>query len=271
MDKNVFEFAHYRPYLAARLEAKGARGHKTQIATAMSVQPTYISQVLQESAHLSLEQAEAANNFLNHTAQESHFFMLLLQKDRAGTKTLREYFKKQLDEILKSRMVLIERLGKSQQLAEKDRSWYYSSWVPSAVHIATTVPTLRTIELISTALQMPSEKVLEALERLEEMGLVRKEGFEFYPGLQEIRLGKDSHYILKHHTNWRLKAMQSLELEKIQELHYSGVVSLSKGDVDRIKDRLLEVIKDSIEIVKGSKEEELFCLNLDFFSLLKQE
>lgn len=270
MEKNIFEYAHYRTYLKARLEATGARGHKAQIAAAMGVQPTYISQVLQESAHLSLEQAEAANSFFNHTVHESHFFMLLLQKDRAGTKTLREYFKKQLDDVLKSRMVLTERLGKSQQLAEKDRSWYYSSWIPSAVHIATTIPTLRDVETISEALQLPSEKTLETLDRLEGLGLVRKEGFKFLPGLQEIRLGNDSHHILKHHTNWRLQAMQSLERERIQEIHYSGVVSLSKSDVNRIKDRLLEVIKDSIEIVKESKEEELYCLSLDFFSLLRQ-
>jgi uncharacterized protein (TIGR02147 family) len=271
VDKNIFAYAHYRPYLKARLEVTGARGHKTQIAATMSVQPTYISQVLQENAHLSLEQAEAANLFFKHTAQESHFFMLLLQKDRAGTKTLREYFRKQLDEVLKSRMILTERLGNSQQLQEKDRSWYYSSWIPSTVHIATTLPTLRDVDAIAEALQLSSEKTLETLDRLESLGLVRKEGFKFLPGLQEIRLGNDSHHILKHHTNWRLKAMQSLELERIQELHYSGVVSLSKSDVNRIKDRLLEVIKDSIEIVRESKEEELFCLSLDFFSLIKQK
>ncbi|WP_413587062.1 TIGR02147 family protein [Bdellovibrio sp. HCB274] len=271
MEKSVFEYSHYRSYLRMRLESAGRRGSKAQIATEMGVQATYVSQVLQENAHLSLEQAEAANVFLNHTSQESHFFLLLVQKDRAGTKSLRDYFQTQLDEILKTRMVLTERLGKSTQLDEKDRSWYYSSWIPSAIHIATTIPTLRTVGDLAKAMQLSSEKVMETLERLENIGLVRKEGLQFLPGEQQIRIGKDSHYILKHHTNWRLQAMQSLEHENLKELHYSAVVSLSAKDVDKIKDLLLESLKANVEIIKDSKEEELYCLTMDFFSLLKAQ
>lgn len=267
MNKSVFDFSHYRAYLRSRLELPGARGSKGQIAEAMSVQATYVSQVLQDKAHLSLEQAQAANSFLDHTTQESHFFLLLVQYDRAGTKALREYFKSQIDEVLKSRLILTDRLGKSQQLEETDRSWYYSSWIPAAVHIATTIPSLRVVSALASALKLPPEKILETLEHLEIVGLVRKEGLEFHPGKQQIRLGNDSHHIIKHHTNWRLKAMQGLEQEKLNELHYSGVVSLSASDVIKIKDQLLETIKKNIEIIKDSKEEELYCLTMDFFDL----
>ena len=269
MNKSVFDFSHYRPYLRARLEVPGARGGKGQIAEVMSVQATYVSQVLQDKAHLSLEQAQAANTFLDHTTQESHFFLLLVQYDRSGTKTLREYFKSQIDEVLKSRMVLTERLGKSQQLDEKDRSWYYSSWIPAAVHIATTIPPLRTVSALASALKLSPEKTLETLAHLESVGLVKKEGLEFHPGEQQIRLGNDSHHIIKHHTNWRLKAMQGLEQEKLNELHYSGVVSLSSSDILKIKDQLLETIKKNIDVIKDSKEEELYCITIDFFDLKK--
>jgi uncharacterized protein (TIGR02147 family) len=271
MEKDIFNYSHYRPYLSARLQAPGSRGDKSALSQAMGIQATYISQVLQEKAHLSLEQGEAANQFFNHSTQESHFFLLLIQKDRAGTKSLREYFQKQMDEILKARLVLTERLGKSHQLKEEDRAWYYSNWIPAAVHIATTIPTLRTAESISKALQLTPEMTVKTLEHLENVGLVRKNGFEFLPGSQQIRLGNDSHHILSHHTNWRLQAMQSLEREKLNELHYSGVVSLSSGDVVKIKNILLDSIKENINIVKESKEEELFCLNIDFFDLRKEE
>lgn len=269
MEKSIFEFSHYRPYLRNRLESAGARGSKAQIAKVMGVQATYVSQVLQENAHFSLEQAEAANTFFNHTTQESHFFLLMVQMDRAGTKTLREYFRHQMNEILNARMVLTERLEKTKQLEEKDRNWYYSSWIPAAIHIATTIPSLRTIESLTRAFQLPNEKIIETLEHLENIGLVTREGREFHPGQQQMRLGKDSHHILKHHTNWRMQAIQSLEREKLNELHYSAVVSLSASDVTKIKDALLESIKDNINIVKDSKEEELFCLAIDFFDLQK--
>jgi uncharacterized protein (TIGR02147 family) len=269
MNKSIFEYSHYRPYLRSRLEVAGARGSKSQIAEVMSIQATYVSQVLQDKAHLNLEQAQAANAYLDHTTQEAHFFLLLVQYDRSGTKALREYFKNQINDVLKSRMILTERLGKSQQLEEKDRSWYYSSWIPAAAHIATTIPPLRTVSALAAALKLSPEKILETLEHLESIGLVRKEGSEFHPGTVQIRLGNDSHHIIKHHTNWRLKAMQGLEQEKLNELHYSGVVSLSLGDVVKVKDQLLEAIKKNIEIIKESKEEELYCLTMDFFDLKK--
>lgn len=269
MAKSLFEYSHYRSYLRARLEGAGARGSKAQIAQAIGVQATYVSQVLQENSHLSLEQAEATNGFFNHTTQEAHFFLLLVQKDRAGTATLRAYFQKQLDEILNARLVLTERLGKATQLEEADRSWYYSSWIPSAVHIATTIPTLRTVEAITRSLQLPSEKIVENLERLERIGLVIKQGLQFLPGQQHIRIGKDSHHVLKHHTNWRMQAIQSLDREKLNELHYSAVVSLSAADILKIKDLLLESINNNIALIRESKEEELYCLTMDFFSLQK--
>lgn len=267
--KDIFNFSHYRPYLQGRLEAAGARGSKAAIAQAMGVQATYVSQVLQDKAHLSLEQAEAANSFFQHTQQEGHFFLLLIQKDRAGTKSLRQYFQKQIDEVLSSRMVLTERLEKFQQISDEDRGWYYSSWIPAALHIATTIPTLRTPESLSSALQLPVEKILGTLEKLESIGLVRKNGLEYFPGIQQIRLGNDTHHILKHHMNWRLQAMSSLDREKLSELHYSAVVSLSQKDVLKIKDNILEFIKENLAIIKDSKEEELYVLNFDFFDLKK--
>lgn len=270
MTKIIFEYTNYRTYLRTRLEVAGGRGCKALLAKAIAVQPTYVSQVLQERAHLSLEQAEAANLYFMHNTQESHFFLLLVQKDRAGTKTLREYFKKQMDAVLKERLVLTERLGKTQQLEEADRSWYYGSWLPAAIHIATTIPTLRTVNRLSEALLISPEKTLEILEHLEVIGLIKKEGAEYYPGTQVIRIGKDSQQLLKHHTNWRLQAMQSFDREKINELHYSGVVSLSSADVTKIKDRLLGSIKDNIDLIKDSKEEELFCLTIDFFNLIRK-
>ncbi len=265
MKKDVFEHSHYISYLKAHLEEASSRGAKARLASAMGVQAAYISQVLQEKSNLSLEQAEAASRFFNHTQQEFHFFLLLVQKDRAGTKILREYFQLQIEGILKDRLVLTKRLEKAAQLNENDRHWYYSSWLPSAIHIAVTIPTLRSVERLSNAFDIPVEKLLDTLERLEVIGLIQKKGAEYIPGLNQVRIGKDSFHTLKHHTNWRLQALQSLDREQGEELHYSAVVSLAEADVIKIKNILLDAIQQNIEIIKTSKEEALFCLCLDLF------
>jgi uncharacterized protein (TIGR02147 family) len=268
MEKNIYEFKTYKDYLRARAGQKGTRkGIKTALARLMNCQPTYLSQILHAHAHLSLEQAEKINSYFEHTKEESLFFLLLVQKDRAGTQTLTKHFQEQIDELLKKRLVITHRLGKGHALSPNDQSVYYSSWIFAAIHMALTIPALRTREAIGDYLHLPVRRVTEVLDFLVSIGLARVEKNSFLPGAKQIRLGNDSHNIIKHHTNWRNQAIDSLDREQISDLHYSGAVSLSKHDVIKIKNVLLDAIKSSQEIIKDSPEEELYSLNLDFFSL----
>lgn len=269
MKKNVFDYKDYLSYFRAQLESAGLRGRKGLLAQHIQVQPTYISQILQGKADLSLEQAELANSFFNHNLSESNFFLLLVQKDRAGTKRLKEHFQNQIEDILKSRLVLVERLGRHHEIDEKERNWYYSSWGPSALHISVTIPDLQTVDALAEFHRLAKEKVIQIMDRLERIGLVYKDGGKYLPGQSQMRLEKNSNHIIQHHSNWRVRALQSLDSETIEEMHYSGVVSLGRKDIAKIKNILLEALQSSIAVVKDSPEEELFCLNFDFFNLKK--
>ncbi len=271
MDKNIFQYKTYNAYLKARLEGPGApRGVKTQIAQGISVQGAYISLILKEKAHLSLEQAEAVNSFFNHDSQEAHFFLLMVLKDRAGTKSLKQHFQKQIDDIIKLRLQVKERLSLQNPISEKDRAWYYASWIPAALHMAVTIPKLSDPKTLAQILEIPSEKVVKFLERLEGMKLIQKKGLHYVPGVSQIHLGQDSDQLIKHHTNWRLQAIQSLPTEKPTDLHYSAVVTLSEEDVEKIKNILLDSVKSCIDKIKVSKEEALFGFSVDFFNLIKK-
>lgn len=268
--ESVFEFSSYKSYLEAKTGAEGTRkGVKASMAKALSCQPTYISQVLHGKAHLSLEQAEILNGFFSHSKEEGFFFLLLIQKDRSGTKSLRDFFQEQLDEALRKRLVLTKRLGPKETLSEIHQATYYSSWIYSTIHIALSIPELRTREALAEYLSLPLRKITETLDFLQLIGLVKatKNGFEVTNA--HVRLGNDSKNILKHHTNWRLQAAESLDREQLTDLHYSGVVSLSRSDVIKIKNLLLDVVKDSQAVIKDSKEEELCSMVIDFFSLRK--
>lgn len=267
--KDVFHFIDYTSYLNFVLSQAGQWGAKTKLAVAIGVQSTYVTQILKSSAHLSMEQAELANHFFQHNPQESHFFLLLVQKDRAGTKSLREYYQHQLDQILKSRMILNERLTKVDSIKPSERSWYYSSWLHAAIHMALTLPQLRRPQPLSKAFHLSEEKIFEILERLEAMSLITKTGADYMPSVQRIRLSRENKEIINHHTGWRLQAIQDLEYETLKDLHYSGVVTLSEKDAVVVKDLLLECIKKAQEIIKDSPEEKLYVLNMDFFGLLK--
>lgn len=272
MENLVFDYSSYKPYLEHRLGSKSQRkGLKSKLASTIGIQPAYLSQVLNGLAHLSLEQAEAANTFFGHSQDEAHYFLLLIQKERAGTQPLAKYFDQQINEQLKKRMTLTKRLGSKNGLSKEDHSTYYSSWHYAAIHIALTIPQLQSAESLAIHFRLPQKRVQNVLLFLREKGLATIDSDGGYrPGENFIRLGNDSPNIVQHHTNWRLSAVNSLHRETQDELHYSAVVSLSKKDIKKIKDRILEEIKNNIEIVKQSKEEELYSYCIDFFSLKEE-
>jgi hypothetical protein len=99
--------------------------------------------------------------------------------------------------------------------------------------------------------------------------LEKNENGEYSTGHSKIRLGNDSHNILKHHTNWRNQAIDSLDRETPFDLHYSAVLSISAADKVRIKDMILEALKSQLAAADASPEEELYSYCIDFFSLKK--
>ncbi|MGE3263075.1 MAG: TIGR02147 family protein [Bacteriovoracia bacterium] len=264
----VFEYKTYKDFLQATLGGKKQRkGQKSALAKALGCQPTYISQVVHSSADFSLEQAEKAARFLGLSKEEQNYFLALVQKDRAGTNELKAHFSERLQELLEKRLTVKERLGHGKALTKEDQSIYYSSWHYAAAHIAVTIPELQSRERLSSVLRVPKKRMREVLDFLEKTGLIKEEAGKLSPGPTQIRLGNESENIIKHHTNWRLRALDSLDKEDIRELHYSAVVSLSKTDVIKVKDLILANMKENIEVIKASKEEELYCYAVDFFNI----
>ena len=108
----------------------------------------------------------------------------------------------------------------------------------------------------------------EILEFLVSLGLAIQKGNHYEVGASRVHLGGDSPMISKHHINWRLQAIQSLERENREvDLHYSSVISISKEDTLKIKSLLVDSIEKTKAVIKESKEEELHSFCLDFFKI----
>lgn len=266
--KNIYDFRTYRAYLKFRVKM-GPRGTATAISRHLNVKPAFVSQVLSKKGHLSQEQAEKLNGFLHHGRLESRYFLLILNKERAGTRSLQKFYDGQINEEQKSRLNLLKRVGALGRVNEDQAAIYYSSWTFGAIHIALSLPRIKTATALSQKLQLPLELVRENLNFLCQAGLVEKAGDAYKVLKPHLRLGRDRGYILNHHRNWRLRSLKSLQEEDLRDLHYSGVIPLSKADAISLKDRLLEMIKDHTSIIKSSSEETLFNYNIDFYKIAK--
>lgn len=273
MKKNAFEFTSYKAFFKAKTEGfESSWGVKKRLAQHMDCQAAYLSQVLKGQAEFSVEQLFKACSFFDLSQDEIDFIFLLHQKDRAGTREVKDYFQKKISEAITKRMSLTQRLGAENILTEQDRATYYSSWIYMAVHFLVGIKEYSEREKIKKILKLNSNKLNAVISFLVKNGLVKEtsEGL-LAVGVNSIRLGNESPWIVKHHTNWRMKAIENLENEVLSDLHYSGVYTMSEKDAIAIKNILLDTIKKNVEIVKESKEEKMFVMNMDFFNLFKTE
>jgi len=267
--KDVFDYDHYKDYLNDYLDDEnvGGRGARSQLSAAISCKTSYTAQVLRGTAHFSLEQGDAITEHLNLTDEEGHFLLLLIQYQRAGTKRLRERFYKQISDIRNARMLLKNRLGVKRAIPEELSAHFYSSWYFSAIHALISIPGFQTAEKVAARLAIPPKKVAEALEFLVETGLLikSKKGYEI--GNARIHIGADSPLISKHHTNWRMQAIRSLDFGKFENLHYSSVISISEKDVAVIREQFMKLLKSFDPLISSSKEEKLYSIGVDLFEV----
>lgn len=271
--KSIFDFKNYKLYLKyIELNQKNkGRGFRASLAKTAQCQTAYISQIFNGNANLSLEQAESINKLLVHSKEESRFFILLVELARAGTQSLRNHFLELIEEQLQKHLNLTERFNVKNDLSFEDKVIYYSDWIYAAIHIATTVPQLQNIDSLSKYFQVSREKVHKVIKFLIKVGLViSKSPSQFTIGNARLHLN-DSNLLSKNHSNWRLQAINSFDLENDKCIYFTSVASLSHEDVQEIKSKLVKVIEDYNATVKDSKEETMYCLALDFFSLNKNQ
>jgi hypothetical protein len=207
------------------------------------------------------------NQFFSHEPVTAEYFLLLVQKDRAGTQELKSYFQNKMNEILGKRSEIASRIPKNRTVSESDQVYYYSYWYVGAIHVALSIRELQTPTALARHFHLEDGLVREALDFLVNTGLAKFENQKFSIGPSHIHLANDSKFIHQLHSNWRLQALQSLEKRREQDLHYSVAYTLSRADVEKIRQQILQLIEQNMGVVRPSVEEVLFCNTIDFFEL----
>jgi len=267
MEKSIYEFTSYKLYIDHKISSmpsKG-RGMKLKMAEFLHCQNTYISQILSGPLDFSLEHAAKLNQFFEHTKEEGKFFLLLIHFARAGNDELKRYYEEEMNEIIMRNSDLKKRTNVKNTLKEKDHDIYYSSWYYSAAHILVTIKEFQTVPAIARRLSLSRDKIVEILNFLVGNDLVKKEGNTYSSGQTRIHLAKESPHIQRHHTNWRVKAINSIDLNDPMDLHFSNVVSMGKDDIVKVREIFIKAIAEARSVIKDSPEETLQSICVDFF------
>ena len=264
---SVFDWDDYRAYLLGLIQSKPSRGFRSALADAIGCQRTFISQVLKGTADFSLEHSEAISQFLGHTEDEADFFLMLVLHSRAGNRALKARIKRKLQTVREQRRILKNRFKEAETLSLEDQVIYYSSWIYGAIRVILTIPEYRTKEKIAKHLQADALTINKAFEFLLTRGLIEERSGEFFSTQKHMYLGNDSALISRHHINWRMRAIYSIDHERDSDLHYSSVISLSAEDVARIRNALTSTLETIRKTVNDSREECLYSLCADFFEV----
>jgi uncharacterized protein (TIGR02147 family) len=269
-ESSLYSYDDYRKYLEGALTAGrfGSRGPRSKLGDAAGCQVAYVSQVLGGHAHFSIEQASGISRYLKHDEAERAYFYDLILYARAGTRDVREFFRKRLLAVRRERLELAKRLDTTSEIAFESRATYYGAWYYTAIHMLAHLPSFRTVDAITERLRLDHSLVQKALAYLVSIKVLQQRGDTYLPLESDLHLPKGSPFLAKHLFNWRIQAMLAADQHRHDGLHYSSVMTLNADDALALREILTRSIERTREITSAShNEDSVYICNVDFFEL----
>jgi uncharacterized protein (TIGR02147 family) len=269
MKSSIFEYLDYKSYLCGLISSssQGGRGKRKEMAEAIRCQVSHVSMVLSGDGHFSQEQAESIARFFGLTSVETEYLLVLLQYNRAATKTLKSVYRNMLSSLRIKHDTLGNHLKMSNQISPIVEMTYHSSWHYAAIHVLISIKDYQTRDAISKRLKISLARCDEILQFLIANGFCIKEGIHYLPSKPLLHLEKDSPSVSKLHSNWRNRAIQSYDEITQNNFHYSGAFSVSQKDLPKLKKILNDALSQFMSTVVASGEEEIAALCIDLFPL----
>lgn len=218
------------------------------------------------SQNFNFDQAFSLACYLGLTEIETDYLIQLVQKDRAGNHQSKKYIQKKILNIKEQALKVSNRTTFERSLNDTDRAVFYSSWLYSAIQLFCSLSDKgKTLDEIIERFNVPRPRIVEIIQFLTKTQLLMSRHEYFIPGTQSTFLEHGSPFLIKHHANWRMRAIQKSESLSEQELMFTSSVSISRKDFEILREELVQFIKKFLDQVHKSPAEELAHLNIDWF------
>lgn len=268
--KSIFEYHNYKEFLEDIVYSKNTkRGTQVQIAKAIGCQAAYLSQVLKDKAELTEDHALKLAHFLNLSSLGVDYLVLIVRLSRASSPDLRRYLEQHRQKILREVTEASSRVSATKpKLSGVDLQRYFSSWIPSTVHMATSSQNFQTPEALAQRLHLTQKRTQETLQFLREMGLVTEhQGVWQFSG-KSLHFPKESSINTAHQISRRHQVIRSIEQENPENIHFSSLFTISEPAFRKLKSDLLNYIEDSHNTISSSGTDDIHALCLDLFRLV---
>jgi uncharacterized protein (TIGR02147 family) len=262
----LFKTTDFRIYVQNWVSAR-PRGEYRRISEALTMHTTLVSQVFNGKKCLTEEQAANLCTHMGLNSLERDYFLKLVQIERAGSSHLKEIFVGHLKQIRKQAQEIKNLVPESKELSEQDRAIFYSSWQYSLIRLLTDLKGFRTAEEISNHLDLSLSRVQEILSFLVSRGLCTYRNGLYSRTSQNTHIEAQSPLSIRHHQNWRTKALAMLEASSIDDLSFTAPVTIAKKDIVKVREILLEAISDISKVIDASPSEETVYLGIDWLKI----
>jgi len=263
----LFKFDSYKDYLKELVKINvESRGYQARLAREAGCQPSYLSQVLTGPSDLTTDHVLNLSTYLGLDEQEKEYLLTLILQAKAASVKNKRYFEKKLSLLRKSRSNLTKRINADEGYSKEVEMIYHSSWVYAAVHVATSIAG-QSAASIAEKFHLNVGEVLSVLKILADYGLVKNQGDKWIYVTGSSHLPDESYLTMVNHSNWRLKSVSNISHQKVEDLRYTSVFTMSQADADRLKEDMLKVIKKWREKIAPSEPEVTMAILCDFFEV----
>lgn len=265
----IYEFLDYKNYINTWIlnQPKGGRGQIKSMASFLRVSTTLLSQVLKGDKHFSLETAAELTEYFGFDENESEYFLLMLDHQRAGSHKLKKLLERKLKKEQEKASDLKNRIKKTRELTDQDKMTFYSSWHYSGFRLMSALPDMNDVTSIAQRLNVNMTTANRVMEFLIETGLCKINQGKITYGDLLTHVGNDSPFVVKHHQNWRIKGFSEMENRSSKNLFYTFPMALSDEATEQIRLLLPGIIEQVKDIAAPSDSEQVRCLNIDWFGL----
>jgi uncharacterized protein (TIGR02147 family) len=268
--KVLFESSSYKGFLSSLIYGEGSpRGLQVKYAKAMGCQAAYLSQVLKGKAELSEDHAVRLAGYLGLAPIAFEYFLLLVRLARASTPELKAYLETLRQRLIQDNEETQSRIKSERpEIPEAALQKYFSSWIPSTIHMATSSDAFQTIQALALRLRLSPAKVTQTLLLLEELGAVTQNGKIWKYSGGPIHFARKMPVNVQHQVSRRNQAIRSIEDENPEDVHFSSIFTISRATFKGLKAELLDYIERSHQEIHRSESEELYEMCLDLFCVV---
>lgn len=263
----IYESKRFSDFLEKYLKTlpNNGRGVLRSIAVTTGIHSTTLSQAVKGGRPFSLEQVASICQYLGLNELETKYALLLSQEERAGTEILRKIFASELKILKQQASELVHNIKRDKVLPEEGKAIFYSNWFYSAVAVLSSIPSCNNVTALSNRLGLSKQKTNQVIGFLVNAGLCTDKGGKIESGTNSTHLEAGSPFISRHHSNWRIKAIEKHpNLDNETEMAYSSPMSLSKQDAEKIRSMIVDFVKKVNQIRDPSPCEEAYFLNIDW-------